>query len=43
MTDNIAYPSAEIVDLYTRRWEIELGYLLYLIDVLPIVTFLTFA
>ena len=26
MTDNMAYPSAEIVDLYTHRWEIELGY-----------------
>ena len=26
MTDNMAYPSAEIVDLYAHRWEIELGY-----------------
>lgn len=26
MTDCMAYPSAEIVDLYAHRWEIELGY-----------------
>lgn len=26
MTDVLAYPSAEIVDLYAHRWEIELGY-----------------
>jgi IS4 transposase len=26
MTDCMAYPSGEIVDLYAHRWEIELGY-----------------
>ncbi|XOV78482.1 MAG: IS4 family transposase [Aestuariibacter sp.] len=26
MTDCMAYPAAEIVDLYSHRWEIELGY-----------------
>jgi hypothetical protein len=26
MTDSMAYPSAEIVDLYAHRWEIEMGY-----------------
>ena len=26
MTDSLAYPGAEIVDLYAHRWEIELGY-----------------
>lgn len=26
LTDPMAYPSAEIVDLYAHRWEIELGY-----------------
>jgi hypothetical protein len=26
MTDPMAYPSADIVDLYAHRWEIELGY-----------------
>ena len=26
MTDYMAYPSGEIVDLYAHRWEIELGY-----------------
>ena len=26
MLDTMKYPSAEIVDLYTHRWEIELGY-----------------
>ena len=26
MTDPMAYPSADIVDLYAHRWEIEMGY-----------------
>ena len=26
MTDAMAYPSADIVDLYAHRWEIEMGY-----------------
>lgn len=26
MTDSLRFPSAEIVDLYSQRWEIELGY-----------------
>ena len=26
MTDSMRYPSADIGDLYSHRWEIELGY-----------------
>ena len=26
MVDRLRFPSSEIVDLYSHRWEIELGY-----------------